>query len=62
MLFNFSIVYFLLFLHRNDDVMIEPYNEPFPSISLGASGLFNSMIYPFMRTVIYGAIWYQGKE
>jgi hypothetical protein len=42
--------------------MIEPYNEPFPSVSLGASGLFNSMIYPFMRTVIYGAIWYQGKE
>jgi sialate O-acetylesterase len=26
------------------------------------SGLFNSMIYPFTRTVIYGSIWYQGES
>jgi hypothetical protein len=25
------------------------------------SCLFNSMMYPFTRMVIYGAIWYQGK-
>jgi sialate O-acetylesterase len=25
------------------------------------SGLFNAMIYPFTRMVIYGSIWYQGE-
>jgi hypothetical protein len=40
----------------------EPYDEPSePPVSLNRSGLFNAMIYPFTRTVIYGAIWYQGK-
>ncbi len=24
--------------------------------------LYNAMIYPFTRTVIYGVIWYQGRE
>jgi hypothetical protein len=42
--------------------MIEPFNELSASVALGASNLFNSMIYPFMRTVVYGAIWYQGKD
>ena len=26
------------------------------------SVLFNSMIYPLTRTVVYGAIWYQGRD
>ena len=26
------------------------------------SNLFNAMIYPFTRIVIYGSIWYQGKQ
>ncbi len=49
-------------MYRNGDVMIEPLNELSASVALGASNLFNSMIYPFMRTVVYGAIWYQGKD
>ncbi len=24
--------------------------------------LYNAMIYPFTRIVIYGVIWYQGRE
>jgi hypothetical protein len=26
------------------------------------SNLYNAMIYPFTRMVIYGALWYQGKR
>ncbi len=40
---------------------IQSYNEPSGTVSLNRSNLFNAMIYPFTRTVIYGAIWYQGK-
>jgi sialate O-acetylesterase len=32
------------------------------NIQINNSNLFNSMIYPFTRTVIYGSIWYQGKQ
>ena len=39
---------------RNDDVTWPP-----PYIH---SCLFNSMIYPFTRMVIYGALWYQGES
>jgi hypothetical protein len=42
--------------------VIEPFNEPSVPVTLGLSNLYNDMIYPFMRTVIYGAIWYQGKD
>jgi hypothetical protein len=31
-------------------------------LTLNHSNLFNAMIYPFTRTVIYGVIWYQGKQ
>jgi hypothetical protein len=62
MLFNFPFVYSLLFLYRNGEVVIEPFNEPSVPVTLGLSNLYNDMIYPFMRTVIYGAIWYQGKD
>lgn len=29
--------------------------------TLNNSDLFNAMIYPFTRMVVYGAIWYQGN-
>ena len=32
------------------------------SISLDNSSLYNTMIFPFTRMVIYGIIWYQGKK
>jgi hypothetical protein len=40
----------------------EPYDESAVPVSLNASNLYNAMIYPFTRTVIYGVIWYQGKQ
>jgi hypothetical protein len=55
-------LYLLPILYRSGDVAIQPYNERSPALSLSNSNLYNAMIYPFMRTVIYGAIWYQGKE
>ncbi|CAF1196726.1 unnamed protein product [Adineta steineri] len=39
----------------------QPYNELFQDVPVNHSNLFNSMIYPFTRTVIYGSIWYQGE-
>jgi len=43
-------------------VAIESYEEPSVVAPLNYSTLYNAMIYPFTRTVIYGAIWYQGKQ
>ena len=39
---------------------METFNEPSGQTVSEVSDLYNSMIYPFMRTVIYGVIWYQG--
>ncbi len=39
---------------------IQPGNEVSVTAP-NATNLFNAMIYPFTRTVITGAIWYQGK-
>jgi hypothetical protein len=47
---------------RSGDVAIEPYNEPSVSVVLNHSNLYNAMIHPFTRTVIYGSIWFQGKQ
>ncbi len=41
---------------------IQSYEEPSVVAPLNYSTLFNAMIYPFTRTVIYGVIWYQGKQ
>jgi hypothetical protein len=41
---------------------IESYDELSLNAKFNYSALYNSMIYPFTRTVIYGAIWYQGKD
>ena len=40
---------------------MQPYNELSLTVPLNHSNLFNAMIYPFTRMVIYGSIWYQGK-
>ncbi len=61
---NFELLffyYFLFTLYRNEEVAIQPYDEPSIAVTLNPSNLFNSMIYPFTRMVIYGTIWYQGK-
>ena len=42
--------------------LIQSFDEPADGLDAYHSLLFNSMIYPFMRTVIYGVIWYQGKQ
>ncbi len=60
------MIFFLSYLsssivYRNADVPIKV-NENFSvAAPVNNSNLFNSMIYPFTRMVIYGSIWYQGK-
>ncbi len=50
-------------LYRSEDaIAIQPYQQSSITASLNHSNLFNSMIYPFTRMVIYGSIWYQGKN
>ena len=40
---------------------IQPYREQPLTVPVNHSNLFNAMIYPFTRMVVYGSIWYQGK-
>jgi sialate O-acetylesterase len=61
------ILFFSLFLsfcifYREGNVAIQPYDEPSAPFPVNHSCLFNAMIHPFTRTVIYGVIWYQGKQ
>jgi len=37
------------------------FEETGVSVPLNHSNLYNAMIYPFTRMVVYGAIWYQGE-
>jgi hypothetical protein len=53
---------FFSVLYRNGGIALKPYGEPSPTVTLSNSNLYNAMIYPFTRIVIYGAIWYQGKK
>jgi sialate O-acetylesterase len=41
---------------------VQSYDESLMAVPLNHSNLFNSMIYPFTRLVIYGIIWYQGEQ
>jgi hypothetical protein len=43
-------------------VAIQPYDELTVIALMNHSNLFNAMIHPFTRTVIYGSIWYQGNN
>src|SRR4051794_32744933 len=47
---------------RSENVAIQPYDGPSVTVPLNHSYLFNAMIYPFTRIVIYGSIWYQGNN
>ena len=54
---------FLIIFFRNEDMTVQSYDELSIAVPLNHSNLFNSMIYPFTRLVIYyGTIWYQGKK
>jgi hypothetical protein len=51
-----------MFVCRSDEIPLKIYDQSLP-ISLSSSwDLYNAMIYPFTRMVIYGVIWYQGKR
>ena len=42
---------------------MQSYDKPSATVlALNHSDLFNTMIYPFTRFVIYGIIWYQGEQ
>ena len=41
---------------------VQSFDKPSTKLQAYHSLLFNTMIYPFMRTVIYGVIWYQGRQ
>ena len=51
----------LLHLHRKESVVTERFDDSSVAVAINNSNLYNAMIYPFTRMVIYGVIWYQGK-
>ncbi len=42
--------------------MEESYGEHSVTGPRNVTDLYNAMIYPFTRIVVYGTIWYQGRE
>ena len=48
-------------LNRGEKVPLDNYGQESSTAPLANSNLFNAMIYPFTRMVVYGAIWYQGR-
>jgi sialate O-acetylesterase len=61
-LFNISFVYYLVVIYSATDVTMQSYDPPRVAVPLNHSNLFNAMIYPFTRMVVYGSIWYQGNN
>jgi hypothetical protein len=51
---------FFLFC-RSEDMTIQSYGNMAEPIPTNYSCLYNAMIHPFTRMVIYGVAWYQGK-
>ena len=58
--FVFMLAFYIFI--RNAVVPLQLQDQRLEAISPNNTKLFNSMIYPFMRTVIYGVIWYQGNR
>jgi hypothetical protein len=50
-----------IFIRRTDEVAVKIYDPSLPGSLLKNGDIYNAMIYPFTRMVIYGAIWYQGR-
>jgi sialate O-acetylesterase len=59
---QFFFHYFITLLYSRRDLSMQPYDEPSVMGPRNHTDLYNAMVYPFTRTVIYGAIRYQGKE
>ena len=51
-----------VFVFSIEPVSLQTSGLQFPAATLNHSDLFNAMIYPFTRTVVYGTIWYQGER
>ncbi|CAF5002970.1 unnamed protein product [Rotaria sp. Silwood1] len=45
----------------NNTILLPIYGQPVTWVNVSNSYVFNTMIYPFTRMVIYGTIWYQGE-
>ncbi len=61
-IFIFSFIISFIFLYRNADLVGQSYDEYSVMGPRNHTDLYNAMIYPFTRIVVYGAIWYQGRE
>jgi sialate O-acetylesterase len=48
-------------VYGSENDAMESFDEPSERLNAYSTLLFNAMIYPFTRTVIYGVIWYQGR-
>ncbi len=50
------------YIHRNENEVSKIDDQYFNPPNVNNSNLYNAMIYPFTRMVIYGTIWYQGRR
>ncbi len=49
-------------MYRNESVVPKLDDQYFNPPNVNFTDLFNAMIHPLTRMVIYGAIWYQGRK